>query len=78
MLPAFLLNVKSNLVVSALFSRSTASFNMNFFDIEIAEPFSALFDVKLAPVTTKLLVPSKTHKAPPLLAVLFINVTFLT
>ena len=78
MVPPFsLLKVKSNLVVSALFSISTAFFNLKYTDAEIAEPLFALFPVKLAPSTTKLDVWSKTHKAPPLLAVLFINVRLL-
>ena len=77
-LPALaLLKVKSNVSVFALFSRSTAFFNVKLTDAEIAEPLSALFPVKLAPSTTKLETLSKTHKAPPLLAVLFINVRLL-
>ena len=51
-LPA-LLKSKLNMVVFALFSRSTAFFNVKPFDAEIAEPFSALFPVKLAPFTSK-------------------------
>ena len=53
MVPALLLKVKSKLVVSALLSRSTASFNVKNTDAEIAEPLFALFPVKLTPVTTK-------------------------
>ena len=55
MLPALaLFKVKSNVSVSALFSISTALFNVKLFDAEIAEPLFALFPVKLAPSTTKL------------------------
>ena len=53
MVPPFLLKSKSNKLVSALLSRSTASFNVKNTDAEIAEPLFALFPVKLAPVTTK-------------------------
>ena len=76
-LPSSLLKDKSNTSVVALFSRSTEFFNVKPFDAEIAEPLSALFPVKLAPSTTKSVTLSKTHKAPPLLAVLFINVRLL-